>query len=100
MPLPSANKNSRRVSLRQDVLRLKQELKRNGVSDKIYHSKILQESEAVKGVHAELEPLRAAVKSFHGLPADLALAKQQVACLGPRLPWPVSGASDGRLAGC
>jgi hypothetical protein len=64
-------------------VRLKQELKRLGVGDKIYHSKILQESEAVKGVHAELEPLRAAIQSFQGLPCDLALAKQQV---GPKCP--------------
>lgn len=64
-------------------MRLKQELKRLGVGDKIYHSKILQESEAVKGVHAELQPLGAAIQAFHGLPCDLGLAKQQV---GPNYP--------------
>ena len=63
---------------RQDISRLKEELKRNGVHEKIYHSKILDESEAVLALHRELEPLRESLKAFHGLPADLGLAKQRV----------------------
>jgi hypothetical protein len=70
--------SSCRLEWWQDIARLKEQLKRNGVHEKIYHAKILQESEAVLALHQQLQPLRASLKSFHGLPSDLRLAKQQV----------------------
>ena len=78
-----ARNNSRpvrwcRLECWQDIARLKEQLKRNGVHEKIYHAKILQESEAVLALHQQLQPLRASLKSFHGLPSDLRLAKHQV----------------------
>jgi hypothetical protein len=68
-----------RLSLEcQDIARLKEQLKRNGVTEKIYHTKILQESEAVMSLREQLQPLRASVEAFQGLPSDLRLAKQRV----------------------
>jgi len=66
------------TGVHQDISRLKEELKRNGVRDKIYHSKILQESQAVLALHEQLVPLRASLESYKGLPPDLRLAKQHV----------------------
>lgn len=62
----------------QDIKRVKEELKRNGVGDKIYHSKILQESQTVLALHAFLVPLRSSLEAYQGLPSDLRLAKQEV----------------------
>ena len=61
---------------KQDIALLKAQLKRNGVSEKIYHSKLLQESQAVLNLHQQLVPLRASVEVFQGLPSDLRAAKQ------------------------
>ena len=61
---------------KQDIALLKEQLKRNGVSEKIYHSKLLQESQAVLNLHQQLVPLRASVEVFQGLPSDLRAAKQ------------------------
>ena len=79
-----------RLELWQDIARLKEQLKKNGVHEKIYHAKILQESEAVLALHQQLQPLRASLESFHGLPADLRLAKQHVspAPCSPHLACP------------
>jgi hypothetical protein len=83
-----------RLELWQDIARLKEQLKKNGVHEKIYHAKILQESEAVLALHQQLQPLRASLESFHGLPADLRLAKQHVS------PAPCSAHLRARLCTC
>ena len=73
------------MQYRNEIARLKAELKKNNVSDQIYHPRLVHESNTVKALHDQLHPLRKKMEGYHGLPTDMYLAKQQVRVARARL---------------
>eukprot|EP00960_Hanusia_phi_P060114 764410-Hanusia_phi.AAC.5 len=73
------------MQYKNEIARLKAELKRNNVSDQIYHGRLVNESNTVKALHEQLLPLRKKMEGYHGLPTDVYLAKQQVRVARARL---------------